>query len=203
MSGDSSASNSSADAPRPSRLALASAILGVLGLLCLVSFLLQGAAIALGFVARGNIRKSGGRLTGEKLARAGILLGSAGLALHVLAFVAIGLAVVYAAWTTGDAQKELSSRIERALPHLRAGEWEPAAELLGPSEAVSRDRIAEILRAADSPAFRQAAAGRVEMDPERFLTDPFGTPVKCLLEYPGGPFPLRFRRSGSKFFFIE
>jgi hypothetical protein len=67
-------------------LAVASLILGIVGWIpCGVGSVL---AIILGVVARGQIRASGGRQTGDGMAKAGIILGCIFSALIVAYFVA-------------------------------------------------------------------------------------------------------------------
>ena len=75
--------------PRTSKLAVAALVLGVLSLFTL--YLPLGPAVILGAMALHKIRKSRGRLTGRRMAMAGILIP--GLSLPIL--VIIGIAV----WT--------------------------------------------------------------------------------------------------------
>ena len=67
------------EAARPDGFAIGSLILGIIG----GAFL----AVILGFVARGRIRRSAGARTGTGLATAGIILGSAWMALVAIAVV--------------------------------------------------------------------------------------------------------------------
>ena len=72
--------------PRSNGLAVASLILGVVGWVpCGVGSIL---AIVFGAIARGQIRASQGRETGDGMALAGIILGCVGLAL-VVGFIII------------------------------------------------------------------------------------------------------------------
>jgi hypothetical protein len=73
--------------------AIASLVLGILGIVsCLVFAII---ALILGYQARNEIAASGGWQTGESLAKAGIILGWAGLALWIgfMLFYAIIIAV--------------------------------------------------------------------------------------------------------------
>ena len=66
-------------------LAVASLVLGIVGgILCGVGSIL---AIVFGFIARGQIRTSQGRQSGDGMATAGIILGFISIALVVLLFV--------------------------------------------------------------------------------------------------------------------
>jgi hypothetical protein len=63
-------------------LAIASLILGAAGwLVCGVGSIV---AVVLGFIARSQIKASGGRDTGDGMAKAGIILGFIGIALVVV-----------------------------------------------------------------------------------------------------------------------
>ncbi len=68
-------------------MAIASLVSGILSLLCL--FPAAVLAIVLGYVAGAKIRRSGGALRGEGMARAGVNLGIVGLIFAVLAVIAI------------------------------------------------------------------------------------------------------------------
>jgi len=70
-----------------SGLAIASLVSGILSLLCL--FPAAVLAIVLGYVARARIRRSGGALRGERMARAGVNLGFSGIILLIIAAIAI------------------------------------------------------------------------------------------------------------------
>lgn len=79
-------------APPTSGLAIGSLIAGILGLTLLPTI---GSIIGLvlGYMARNQIRDSGGTMTGEGLATAGIILGWIGIALAV-----IGICLVILVW---------------------------------------------------------------------------------------------------------
>lgn len=75
--------------PVPSPKALLSVIAGGFGM-CL--WIIAGIpAIVLGFLARRDIRRSGGRLTGQGLATAGIVLGVISCLMPLVAFAVLGL----------------------------------------------------------------------------------------------------------------
>lgn len=69
--------------PKTSRLAIAAFICGIL------FFILPAAiaAIVLGYISRSQIRRSGGRKTGDGMALAGLVLGYAGVALTIIALL--------------------------------------------------------------------------------------------------------------------
>lgn len=81
-----------ADTPRNSAKAVAALVIGiispVLGLCCALVGLVGIAAIFLGRSARQEIAASGGSLTGEGMAKAGIILGIVGSVLGVLVTIA-------------------------------------------------------------------------------------------------------------------
>ncbi|MFN2300038.1 MAG: DUF4190 domain-containing protein [Anaerolineales bacterium] len=80
-------------APGTSGLAVTSLILGVLSWIGMP--LLGGiAAVIAGHVARNDIRKAAGRVGGDGMALAGIVLGYANIALGVLIFLCIAGIVV-------------------------------------------------------------------------------------------------------------
>jgi type II secretory pathway pseudopilin PulG len=76
-------------APKTSGLAIASLVLGIVWAYGITSIL----AIIFGFVARKQIRESGGRLTGAGFALAGIILGFCSLALSLIAIISIIAAI--------------------------------------------------------------------------------------------------------------
>ncbi|MGA2139262.1 MAG: DUF4190 domain-containing protein [Verrucomicrobiia bacterium] len=70
-----------APAPKTSGLALASLVLGILGVTCLLPIIGAILALILGIVALSQINKSGGSVTGQGKAIAGLVLGGVGLTL--------------------------------------------------------------------------------------------------------------------------
>lgn len=74
-------------------MAVASLVLGIVGLVPLVLFNLPLSilAVVFGFVARGQIAASGGRQGGSGLALAGILCGAIGLVFSLLWLFVIGI----------------------------------------------------------------------------------------------------------------
>jgi hypothetical protein len=74
-----------AGAPRTNGMAIASLVLGIVWLYWIGSIL----ALIFGYVAKKEIDRSGGRETGRGLAIAGIVLGWIGVALGVIAIIAV------------------------------------------------------------------------------------------------------------------
>lgn len=70
--------------PRTDSLAVWSLVLGILSFLCCIPFVPAILAIVFGSRSKANIRASGGTLTGDGLAQAGVILGCIGLALDFL-----------------------------------------------------------------------------------------------------------------------
>jgi hypothetical protein len=70
--------------PPTSGTAIASLIFSVLGIIQVLPIIGSVAGLILGYVARSDIRDSGGRIQGEGMARAGIVLGWVGVGLAVL-----------------------------------------------------------------------------------------------------------------------
>jgi hypothetical protein len=79
--------------PQTSGLAIASLVLGIIGLIGMpvVPPIL---AVVFGHVALGRIRASNGRITGRELAIAGLVLGWVGVAVALGIAVAIALVVI-------------------------------------------------------------------------------------------------------------
>jgi len=78
---------------RTSGLAIAALICSIVGWVgCYLIGPIVG--VVLGYQARKQIRESGGRLTGEGLATAGIILGWLGIGLVLLAVIGLSLAVI-------------------------------------------------------------------------------------------------------------
>ncbi len=71
-------------APPTSGSAIAAFILSLLGLFQVLPLLGTIAGLVMGYSARSDIRNSGGRLGGEGLAQAAIILGWIGVALYIL-----------------------------------------------------------------------------------------------------------------------
>jgi len=82
-------------APPTSGLAIASLILGIGGLTFL-PLLGSIVAVILGYMARGEIRRSPGQVTGDGVALVGLVLGWIGIGLTVLAFLLFGSITVCA-----------------------------------------------------------------------------------------------------------
>lgn len=82
-----SAPASSAGGVKRSGMAVASLLLGILGIPCATIAIIPIVAIVLGFIARGQISKSGGTLTGGGMAIAGIVLGFFGLILAIGTYI--------------------------------------------------------------------------------------------------------------------
>jgi len=81
--------------PRTDSLAVWSLVLGILSFLCCIPFVPAILAIVFGSRSKANIRASGGTLTGDGLAQAGVILGWIGLALDFLwCFIGAIIAIV-------------------------------------------------------------------------------------------------------------
>jgi hypothetical protein len=70
--------------PPTSGSAIAALVLTLLGLLQVLPFLGTVAGLVMGYSARNDIRNSGGRLGGEGVAQAAIILGWIGVALYIV-----------------------------------------------------------------------------------------------------------------------
>jgi hypothetical protein len=78
--------------------AIASLVLGIIGVLQGCPLIFSIIALILGYQARNEIAASGGWQTGESLAKAGIILGWVGLVLFIV--IILIYAIVIAAATT-------------------------------------------------------------------------------------------------------
>lgn len=76
-----------AQLPRTDPLAIWSLVLGILAFMCCIPFVPSVLAVVLGGQSRQRIRASGGTLTGDGLAQAGVILGWIGIALDVVGCV--------------------------------------------------------------------------------------------------------------------
>ena len=74
--------------PRTPGQAYAALILGIVGLV-LCPILPSILALVFGYMARGEIRRSGGQLGGSGVALAGLILGWVGIGIWVLIFLAV------------------------------------------------------------------------------------------------------------------
>ncbi len=74
-------------APKTSGKAIASLVLSILGLVGVLPLIGSILGVILGNSARGEIARSAGSLTGEEMARIGVILGWVGLALWAVGFV--------------------------------------------------------------------------------------------------------------------
>lgn len=73
--------------PRTSGLAVASLVLGIFGL-CPYTFLIAPLlAVIFGHISLSNIKRSGGILQGQGMARAGLAMGYIGVALIIVLFI--------------------------------------------------------------------------------------------------------------------
>ncbi len=72
-----------------SPLAIVSLVLGIVGFLCCTFFVLGIGAVVTGFLARKQIAESQGRLKGQGMATAGLVLGAVGIVLAVLYWVLV------------------------------------------------------------------------------------------------------------------
>jgi type IV pilus assembly protein PilA len=90
-SGVSVASDNAAVRPKRSGKATASLITGIAGLFLLIHAAI--AAIVLGHISRSEIRKSGGRLTGKRMALAGLILGYLGITVIPIMIIAAAVAI--------------------------------------------------------------------------------------------------------------
>jgi len=86
--------------PQTSTMAIVSLVSGIASWLVLP---LIGAVVAVitGHMARSEIRESGGRLTGDGLATAGLVLGYLQIGLAVLSVCALGCFLAFAIATSG------------------------------------------------------------------------------------------------------
>lgn len=74
----------SGNAPRTSVAAIASLILGILGLIQVLPIIGSIAGLILGYAAKSEISRGNGAIGGEGLAQAGIILGWIGVGLTVI-----------------------------------------------------------------------------------------------------------------------
>jgi len=85
--------------PSTNGFAIASLILGILSVPLVVCYgcgiVFAIAAIVTGFIARSQIKQSGGRQTGDGMALAGLILGIIVTALVILAGVCYGLVLIF------------------------------------------------------------------------------------------------------------
>jgi hypothetical protein len=72
-----------------SPLAIVSLVLGIVGLLCCTFFLLGIGAVVTGFLARKQIAESQGRLKGQGMATAGLVLGAVSIVLALFYWVLV------------------------------------------------------------------------------------------------------------------
>lgn len=86
-------------------MAIASLVCALVGFVlwfaCFIGFFATVAAIPLGFISRKKIRESGGQLTGDGMAMAGIIVGSITTVLGI-AFFVFYLLVIVAAGSSGS-----------------------------------------------------------------------------------------------------
>jgi hypothetical protein len=78
---------SAGDLPRTHGKATAALVCGIVGCLCGFGIILGPVAIYLATTAKREIRASGGRLTGEGMATAGLVLGIIAVALFVAGLI--------------------------------------------------------------------------------------------------------------------
>ncbi|OQA23521.1 MAG: hypothetical protein BWY63_00174 [Chloroflexi bacterium ADurb.Bin360] len=81
---DSNYGQSSGYAPRTSVAAVASLILGILGLIQILPIIGSIAGLILGYAAKNEISRGNGTISGDGLAQAGIILGWIGVGLMVI-----------------------------------------------------------------------------------------------------------------------
>jgi hypothetical protein len=77
-----------------SPLAIVSLVLGILGLPCCMFFVLGIAAVVTGLIGRKQIRESQGRLKGDGMALAGIVLGVVAVMFALVYYILIATGVV-------------------------------------------------------------------------------------------------------------
>ena len=77
-----------------SPLAIVSLVLGIVGIPCCTFFVLGIGAVVTGFLARKQIAESQGRLKGDGMALAGLIVGGVGVVIGVLYWVLILVGVV-------------------------------------------------------------------------------------------------------------
>lgn len=103
-------------APRTSVAAVASLILGILGLIQILPIIGSIAGLILGYAAKNEISRSNGTVSGDGLAQAGIILGWIGVGLMVIglcigALVLIGAISVPFGFAFCDQAGMMSSQI--------------------------------------------------------------------------------------------
>jgi len=85
---------------QPSPLAIVSLVLGIVGFPCCTFFLLSIGAVVTGFLARKQIQESQGRLKGDGMALAGLILGGVGVVLGLVYWVLIVTGVFSGSFST-------------------------------------------------------------------------------------------------------
>jgi len=109
-----------AQAPKSSGLATTSLILGAAGTLCCLPSLV---GIPLGFVALGQIKASGGKLTGAGQAKLGLALGFASVALWIAMSIFGNISMQR---ETAAAQDRVNKLVDEATAAAHSGEMKSA-----------------------------------------------------------------------------
>lgn len=86
--------------PKTSVLAIVSLVTGILGIPCCGCFVFGVAAAITGYLAKKEIRESGGAKTGGGLAQAGFVLGIVGIALGIVVLILRVTNVIDTTYTT-------------------------------------------------------------------------------------------------------
>ena len=84
--------------PKTSGKAIASLVLGIIGVLTCGCVILSVLAIVFGSLARKDIRESGGATKGAGMAQAGFILGIIGIALAVIYWVLVATGAISGNW---------------------------------------------------------------------------------------------------------
>lgn len=86
-------------APQNNRLAIASLVLGIVGICCGQLFVISIGAIVTGYLGRQQVAASQGRQTGAGMALAGLVLGVLGIVVGVLYWIGIATGFVDTTFT--------------------------------------------------------------------------------------------------------
>jgi hypothetical protein len=167
--------------PTTSGAAVASLIFSILSLLCILPFIGSLIGIVCGFIAKSNIRSSGGRLTGGGMATTGLVLGFLALLIHIV----LTAGTIYAGYVFARSAIEMAKQMEGLEKAAAKGDWEAVLkEFTGPG-SMSQEEMKSRLEDAQKSYGKIQGMDLAQSEWDKSETNFFKIPLKLVFNVAG------------------
>jgi hypothetical protein len=157
--------------PKTSGAAIGSLVFSCLGAVCILPVIGPLVGIITGFIGMSGIKKSGGRLTGNGLALAGVIVGFGALVINAIAIVGIVASIIVA-----QPYIEVTKQMEKVRRAVENRDLDQAAAALTGPGSISKEEVMSRFEEIQAE-YGQIQSGKlIELTPEQNNQNPTLTP---------------------------